>query len=1071
VSQEQLELLFSLADDPARLRVLGSVGELRRIVGVPASIEVHGPLAELLADRVLGSEAISVVDGALVIELGAVNHAERPETVLPLSRGHADLSVSGKLSLEVKRDGSTITTSLWVAPLEGPGGPAKIAIGVDLIMLEDATVPIAVRLPGTREITGVEALIPGLRRLRQRLAIFELELRERTRLLEFRLTAAAAADPREAMPRFCWPQASEIVTKIADLQLPELDGPLFEDLGAALTNAKLIGADARLTVDEDGVTVSGLKLQLDGPRGPLSLIGGELRLDSRLRLRGRFGVSFELSDLVDLSPESESANFSLILHGGHRYALTLEGGRYRLAVEHRERAQTPAASVYVPQLDTKAREQIADSPSYDGEGVRDRFVLDVLPVADAPAIEIGPGGVRLTARARRRSIALGELEQVTVVDGELLLHDGRWTLAIEASAALPWLRGAAGRVRVRGGSGVVGGIAFEAGFQVALGSAWTDPSGCLILRDPSVSVSIGWQRPNWSVKGALSGSLEFGRAELDGPASEWVGEIFRGLTIDFDGLSLSDLANLHGGNGSIRLGLARGFSCRLWEIMQFDLRGLKLHGDGLGFDGDVGFALGPVRLGGRLPDLRLKLSGGKVELDTGKFALAISGALELPGGVRARLDVRRKQQDGVTILEGRGSLTVPSLPDAEVLIQIGRFGDPGRAKQPTIAIYGEVAAVIHVLPGVVLRRLGVGLGIYRSLRGTAELVRSSGEQLLESLADGAPLSPGSGDDWRLDPACFLTLVARATASATAGPEDEIDYYVADLLLTIDSNLRFAGWMNAWMLSSIDDTRKDDAIRRHPHGRGAFAFDSRVPSIVAAYRTLKDGRSSLTRRAGGLASAITCLVANSQTQMLFEARPNLLHLRLGPHSYRQSLAQLGTIEASSTLAVRVERSGAVATIATRWAARLGGSFEGRIGPVAFGVGASAGFELDLTLGGGLRKSAFAVYGRGRARAWFQVQAWARISIQIAFRVKLGPFKVGFRVRIETRDVRLSLGVEATVELEVALGSEGVGASATAVVGISIAGITATGKIGPIAFNDSALKHGRALAMQVNKGIEP
>src|SRR5690606_10052158 len=144
----------------------------------------------------------------------------------------------------------------------------------------------------------------------------------------------------------------------------------------------------KLIVDEDGedgVTVRDLRLQLDAPGGVLSLIGGELRLDSRLRLRGRFGVSFELSRLVDLSPES--AGFSLILHGGHRYALTLAGGRYRLAVEHRERARTPAASVYVPQLDARAREQIAGSPSYDGEGVRDRFVLDVLPVADAPAIE------------------------------------------------------------------------------------------------------------------------------------------------------------------------------------------------------------------------------------------------------------------------------------------------------------------------------------------------------------------------------------------------------------------------------------------------------------------------------------------------------------------------------------------------------------------------------------------------------------------------------------------------------------------------------------------------------------
>src|SRR5690606_18349318 len=154
--------------------------------------------------------------------------------------------------------------------------------------------------------------------------------------------------------------------------------------------------------------------------------------------------------------------------------------------------------------------------------------------------------------------------------------------------------------------------------------------------------------------------------------------------------------------------------------------------------------------------------------------------------------------------------------------------------------------------------------------------------------------------------------------------------------------------------------------------------------------------------------------------------------------------------------RVERSGAVATIATRWAARLGGSFEGRIGPVAFGVGASAGFELDLTLGGGLRKSAFAVYGRGRVRAWVQVQAGARISVQSAVRVKRGPVAAGFRVRIGARDVRRALGVEATVGLEVALGSGGVGASGTAVVGISIAGITATGKIGPIAFNDSALK---------------
>lgn len=75
-------------------------------------------------------------------------------------------------------------------------------------------------------------------------------------------------------------------------------------------------------------------------------------------------------------------------------------------------------------------------------------------------------------------------------------------------------------------------------------------------------------------------------------------------------------------------------------------------------------------------------------------------------------------------------------------------------------------------------------------------------------------------------------------SSTTELPNKIDMWVGNLVLALDSRLRFVAAMNAWLFTSLDDAEGDESIRRHPFVRAAAVLDPGVPSLVVAGRALR-----------------------------------------------------------------------------------------------------------------------------------------------------------------------------------------------------------------------------------------
>jgi hypothetical protein len=209
---------------------------------------------------------------------------------------------------------------------------------------------------------------------------------------------------------------------------------------------------------------------------------------------------------------------------------------------------------------------------------------------------------------------------------------------------------------------------------------WTDPSGLLKVEDPAATVKIAWQDDSWKVDGNLRGTLLLDTDRIEAGAKEWLKDLFSGVRLGFELPNINNLGDLKGdGKASISLKVATGrLNVKLWDIFELDLEGLRLGRDILDLTALCRFTLpGGGLFEGRIPSLKIGL-GPKVSLGVGGDGLNLAGKLRLPQGVKASLELARKNTRGIQVLEGKGSLVIPGVPEMALLTRIGRLEREGK---------------------------------------------------------------------------------------------------------------------------------------------------------------------------------------------------------------------------------------------------------------------------------------------------------------------------------------------------------------------------------------------------------
>ena len=994
-----------------------------------ATLRLSNPEPDQVFDvPVVGGLARLRYEGALEVRL---DPAERTVSLVAASDGKAEIGFNlgfssslGHLgvALDDEDDGGLVERWTTALPLEREGAEGGFAFAIE-DSVTSGSVLLVSKWPDLKRLAGLSRpIIP-----------------ETTRV-------ESIEDPGDwVFEGGSWAPINRLarafVATTQRVHLPQILGPT---LGGSL--------GPRLNLEFASVRVGGLKGEEDGggialegvtawfgapgsePQG-LTFRADSIALDEQFKLSARAGrvewpLAVDEAGAVVSPPEGAGAWLpSIVVHGSAQFVLSFgpESSELR-ALDDRARV----ATVVVPGAAEANLAALAKDPR-DTSGLEDRFLLAVEPLDADSGFSVGATGASLVARALPREVELASgdaaLDGVATVGGRLELSGQTWSMSVRAEAGLPWLEGARGTLELSAVSPAErrgdAALTATADFDAAPGSVWRDPSGCLTLENPRASISLAWSSKGWQPSGHVGGTLGFDASAIGGGLTDFAGEALESMRLEFDRLSLADLTGLSspgGGEGkgpSVALRFLRPFSGSLWDVLSFDLTKFELDASGVSLAGRVGFSAGGASFEGELPSLSLGLSTGSIRLRA-SMPVKISGFLELPSGVRASCEVSRREERGLSALEGKGTLRLPGVGDFDVACSVGRWSPTGRREDrvASLAIYVEAERVQPLYPGVVMRRLGLGLGVHRALKGAEAIAGQGPRGLLGWLESTDAPDPGRLESWvpSREP---VTLAVGTMLSATAGPSGEPDVYVARAAATLDTSLRLAAFAEAWVLTSLDDARTN-AFANRPYARAALSIDPSRPSLSAAMTTLEGARHSID---GG--RWVSQLLDAYQMQAGFIAERHRLLWRMGPQSASIDAGAV-RLEGQHTVALGVTRSGAWIAGALDIALEAGDSLRAKVGPAEFEISASAGVRGSVRALGGLIGGEFVVCGKGSLRAYFKLEVRARIRFEIKFRVKLGPFKVRVRVRVSIKTRSVSIGVEAALTTSLVLGT-GAGAS--------------------------------------------
>lgn len=665
---------------------------------------------------------------------------------------------------------------------------------------------------------------------------------------------------------------------------------------------------------------------------------------------------------------------TLILREGSKIALGLRMNSPGLSI-------TPSPSIdaamiaIVPGIDlVEDQEVLADS-------MPDRLIFDMYPAESDKGLKIGPNGLRGVAKLRIRPLELGVgLTDCRLTEGQLTFRDSLFEAEVKATAKLPYFRDSEGSLTIRTSS--VGG--FSAVWQMAAGKSWTDPTGNFVVHEPRAAVTIKAPKDSnkWVVTGKIGGQLHFiGIDKLDGAAREWLAGFADMLRMKFEDLDISNLLPLPSTGLPLNLSGLPG-SLDLWNIFHFKLDSFSLFKDGFSLGGLISLkeAGSGLSFQGKLPNLRCLVKDGKISLSTSSDGgLSFSGQLSTPGGVSVALDLRRETDERGDELIGSGALSIPSMPAIAITCALGqRKGkkDPTR-RDPIFLLFIRTGIAVPLFPGVVLRDIGIGMGINKVMKIVDE---TSHDELVSQLVNGSAGFPDPGDQssWSTpDRDGFdLSLVAD-TYIAPAQEGSKTFPYVGSATLYARPTTDFVILLgaNLWLMTSIDDAKRSD-VRQRPAAVGALALFPRHGFLELKVRTKKN--SFMTDEVELLRMGLESFSG----ELYLKATRDEFLFRVGP---MQSSTTFGPIRLSGsvTFATYVGQHGAIAVLqgALEGSVRHSAEVKLRFGPLTV----TAGFYFEAEVA--FETVMAGMYTTELGLALYQnVRAYASVSIAVSVRIE-------------------------------------------------------------------------------------
>jgi len=366
-------------------------------------------------------------------------------------------------------------------------------------------------------------------------------------------------------------------------------------------------------------------------------------------------------------------------------------------------------------------------------------------------------------------------------------------------------------------------------------------------------------------------------------------------------------------------------------------------------------------------DLDVAIEAGAVALtfDVGKKSIEF----EMPSllGLEVRIgtqiafegEVGWERNERERYFRADGRLTMSGFPEVAGTLKLGTGVKDDGSTAPNLAVFAELPYEADLFSGVVLKRMGLGLGLNNRLAAIGS--RPDPRAIIARLNE---IDPKKSRNWSFvtESGVYVSVVATAMIASNRGKDNVACTYLAKLLLSIDTNIDIVAAAQIWLFSSPEYLTKGDHERRPTLVGGAL--------LRAREQTFSLVAQTLPRPAIEANEMLSDLLNRVRARFSFYLSSNLADFYLEELSYRDVMFGIA-VQAVGSYRIAIGRFGALMR------ASLG--FRGLIpqtklvaGPGGFTF--SGGLQLDAEFGGLVSERGLAAYGAVRSGITFRVSAF-------------------------------------------------------------------------------------------------
>jgi hypothetical protein len=378
------------------------------------------------------------------------------------------------------------------------------------------------------------------------------------------------------------------------------------------------------------------------------------------------------------------------------------------------------------------------------------------------------------------------------------------------------------------------------------------------------------------------------------------------------------------------------------------------------------------------------IDAGEIRLDikSGSLSFGLAGYL----GLQVHIGQQITFAGGVGWVDtakercflAQGQLLMTGFTQVDGVIKLGTGVKADGSIAPNVALFGELPFEAELFAGVVMKRLGLGLGVNNQL---AALGPNPDSRTI--LANLDRIDPKEVRNWSFvtTKGVYVSVVATATLTANRGKANVVSAYVAKLVLSIDTNLDIVAAGRVWLFSSEDFVNRPDHAGR-PTLVAAADFKPRAGSLQLVAETGPRPAIEANPMLGDLLSRV-------RARFSFYLSPDLADYYLEELSYRDTIFGISVLAAGS-YRIAIGRFGALITAQLS----LRGDLPERkliAGPGGFTF--SGALSLDAGYGGVVSLGGFAAYGFIRATLTFNVSAFVLIpTVEFQLRYYVQVFSI-------------------------------------------------------------------------------